>query len=137
MLDGLSLPSVVKTSGKRGLHILVPLGPGPSHNDVFAFAERVALAVAKVMPDVATTERQLPKRRGRLYVDYTINGLGKSLVAPYSLRAIDGTPVSTPLRWNEVVPEIPPSAYTLLTVPSRVARYGDLFASALSGTGKV
>jgi bifunctional non-homologous end joining protein LigD len=137
MLEGLSLPSVVKTSGKRGLHILVPLAHGPSHDDVFAFAERVALAVAKVMPDVATTERQLPKRKGRLYVDYTVNGLGKSLVTAYSLRAIDGAPVSTPLRWNEVVPEVPPSAYTLKTVPSRVARYGDLFASVLSGTGKL
>ncbi len=135
--DSLSLPTAVKTSGQRGLHILVPLAPGPTHDEATAFAGRVAEAVAKVLPDVATTERAKERRKGRLYIDTLINGRGKALVAPYSLRARDGAPVSTPLAWSEVTEALDPRAFTLRTVPERVAKHGDLFAIALRGGGRI
>ena len=137
ILDSLSLPSVVKTSGKRGLHVFVPLAPGQTHEAAIAFAERVAEAVAKVMPDVATTERSIARRKGRLYVDATINGQGKSVVAPYAIRALDGAPVSTPVAWSEVTTALDPRAFTIRTVAERVAARGDLFALALRGRGRV
>ena len=137
ILDALSLDSAVKTSGKRGLHILVPLAPGHTHEQAIAFAERVADAVAKVMPDVATTERTKDKRKGRLYVDATINGHGKALVAPYAIRAVDGAQVSTPVAWSEVSEQLDPKAFTLRTVPARVGRHGDLFAIARNGKGRI
>jgi bifunctional non-homologous end joining protein LigD len=135
--DSLSLPTVVKTSGQRGLHVVVPLAPGPTHDDATAFAGRVAEAVAKALPGVATTERAKERRKGRLYIDYLINGRGKAIVAPYSIRALDGAPVSTPLMWSEVTEELDPRAFTIRTVPDRVAKHGDLFALALSGRGRI
>jgi len=135
--DSLSLPTAVKTSGQRGLHILVPLAAGPTFAEATAFAGRVAEAVAKVLPDVATTERVKERRKGRLYLDYLINGQGKGLVAPYSIRARDGAPVSTPVAWSEVTEELDPRAFTIRTVPARVRKQGDLFAIALTGRGRI
>ena len=93
--------------------------------------------MAKVLPDVATTERVKERRKGRLYLDYLINGQGKGLVAPYSIRARDGAPVSTPVAWSEVTEELDPRAFTIRTVPARVRKQGDLFAIALTGRGRI
>jgi bifunctional non-homologous end joining protein LigD len=98
LLDALKLESFVKTSGKRGLHVVVPIAPGPTHDQATGFAEQVARAVAKVLPKVATVERMKDKRGGKLYVDYGQNGEGRTIVAPYTIRARDGAVVSTPIR---------------------------------------
>ena len=90
-----------------------------------------------MLPDVATTERIKEKRKGRLYIDYLQNGEGKTIVAPYTIRALDGAPVSTPLAWSEVTEELDPRAFTIRTVPDRVAKHGDLFAVARSGRGRI
>jgi bifunctional non-homologous end joining protein LigD len=137
LLDALSLESAVKTSGKRGIHIVVPLAPGPTHDAATAFAQRIAEAVAKVLPDVATTERIKEKRKGRLYIDFLQNGEGKTIVAPYTIRALDGAPVSTPIAWSEVTEKLDPRAFTIRTVPDRIAKHGDLFAVARSGRGRI
>jgi bifunctional non-homologous end joining protein LigD len=131
LFDQLSLPSVCKTTGKRGLHVLVPLLPGHTHDDAAAFALKIASAVAGVLPDV-TLERSPKKRDGKLYLDCLQNGYGKTIVAPYSLRPLDGAPVSAPLAWSEVEPGLDPSAFNLRTMPERLRAVGDLFAPALS-----
>ncbi len=136
LLEKLQLPSVPKTSGKRGIHVLVPLVPGYSHEDTMEFACRIAAAVSAQVPDF-TVERPLAKRRGRLYVDCMQNGYGKTIVAPYSLRAIDGAPVSAPLEWSEVTRRLDPSKFNLRTMPERLAKKGDLFRAALSGGTKL
>jgi bifunctional non-homologous end joining protein LigD len=133
LLDALKLPSAVKTSGKRGLHVFVPFTRGPSHERATAFAEQVARAVAKVLPQIATIERMKEKRGGKLYVDYLQNGEGRTVVAPYSIRAIDGACVSTPLGWDEVTTDLDPRALTIRTVPERVRERGDLFDGVLDG----
>jgi bifunctional non-homologous end joining protein LigD len=123
---------VVKTSGKRGLHVLAPIARGPSFEAVAAFAARVGARIAAALPEV-TVERAKAARRGRLYLDCLQNAYGKTVVAPYSLRGLAGAPVSTPLSWDEVTPELDPSRWNLRTVPERVAKVGDLFAPALDG----
>ena len=132
LLDELGLPSVPKTSGKRGLHVLVPLAPGHSFDDTLAFAEHVGGAITSVRKE-ATMERMKKNRHGRFYFDCYQNGFGKTLVAPYSPRALDGAPVSAPLDWSEVAPGLDPAAFTIRTLPERLARRGDLFAPALTG----
>jgi len=133
LLEALELPSFPKTTGKRGLHVLVPIARGATHAEVLRLAEHLALAIAKVLPHVATVERAIPKRGGRLYVDYLQNGEGKTIAAPYTLRALDGAPVSAPLRWSEVGPALDPGTFTLRNMRDRVQAHGDLLAPVLRG----
>ena len=131
LLDALHLESALKTSGKRGLHVVVPLAPGHTHTQATGFAEQIARAVAKVLPEVASVERMIEKRGGKLYVDFGQNGAGRTVVSPYSVRAVDGATVSTPLRWDELSESLDPRAFTIKTVLARVEKYGDLFAKVL------
>jgi bifunctional non-homologous end joining protein LigD len=127
---------VPKTSGKRGIHVLVPLARGYSHEDAVEFACSVAAAVTQQVPGM-TVERSLAKRRGRLYLDCMQNGYGKTIVAPYSLRAIDGAPVSAPLQWDEITKKLDPSKFNLRTMPKRLDKVGDLFEPALEAGAKL
>ncbi|MGH7434745.1 MAG: DNA ligase D [Polyangiaceae bacterium] len=128
LLDALHLVSFPKTSGKRGVHIFVPMAPGPTHEQATGFAEQVARAVAKVLPDISTVERMKDKRSGKLYIDYGQNGEGRTVVCPYTIRARDGAVVSTPITWDELTDDLDPTKFTIRTVPGRVAKLGDLFA---------
>lgn len=133
LLEMLELPSVPKTSGQKGLHVLVPLAPGHALEHVHAFGQRLATILAQALPEKVTLETQRELRRGRLYLDYVQKFAGKSLVLPYSLRAVDGAPVSTPLRWEEVKPGLDPRAFTLRTMRARLDAVGDLAAPLLEG----
>jgi bifunctional non-homologous end joining protein LigD len=126
LLENLELPSVPKTSGKRGIHVFVPLQAGYSHEDAANFACSIAAAVSAEVPYM-TVERSIASRRGRLYLDCMQNGYGKTMVAPYSLRAIDGAPVSAPLKWSEITKKLDPLKFNLRTMPNRLAKIGDLF----------
>ena len=125
LLDHLRLPSLPKTSGKRGIHVLTPLGGGYTHEEANAFACSIGAAVTSKVPEF-TMERALNKRQGRLYLDCMQNAYGKTIVAPYSLRAIDAAPVSAPLKWEEVTKKLDPKKFTLRTMPARLAKVGDL-----------
>ena len=127
LLDNLHLPSVPKTSGKRGIHVFIPLAGGYTHEEANEFACSISAAIAAKVPEF-TMERALNKRRGRLYLDCMQNAYGKTVVAPYSLRAIDGAPVSAPLKWDEVTKKLDPKKFNLRTMPDRLAKVGDLFA---------
>ena len=131
MFERLGLPSIPKTTGKRGLHILVPLAKGHTYEDAASFALQVGETVAKQLKNV-TLERSLSARRGRLYFDCMQNAYGKTVIAPYSLRGVDGAPVSAPLRWSEVKPGLDPRQLNLRTMPQRLREVGDLFAPALT-----
>jgi bifunctional non-homologous end joining protein LigD len=136
LLDAIHMPSAVKTSGKRGVHIVVPV-VGATHEEATAFAEKLAGAVAKVLPKISTVERMKAKREGKLYVDYLQNGEGKTIVAPYTLRALDGAPVSTPVEWDEVTDDLDPRGFTMQAVLDRVRERGDLFAAAIKPGKKI
>jgi bifunctional non-homologous end joining protein LigD len=134
--ERLELPSVPKTSGKRGLHVLVPLAPGHTHEQAIEFAEWVTTRVAQLMDDV-TVERSRSRRHGRLYLDAYQNGYGKTIVAPYSPRGLDGAPVSAPLAWSEVTARLDPARFSIRTMPKRLEKLGDLFEPALRGGVKL
>lgn len=132
-LEALGMESVPKTSGKRGLHILVPLAPGHTYARARHFADTLAAELADELSDIATVERTLSKRRGRLYIDAGQNARGKTVVAPYSLRGLEGAPFSAPLKWSEVTRRLEPSRFNLGTLRQRLDKVGDLFAPALKG----
>lgn len=126
-LELLELPSVVKTSGQRGVHILVPLAPGHTFADAEAFGRGIANLLLGLLPDKVTLENEKEKRFGRLLVDHK-QFMAKTLVAPYSLRAADGATVSTPITWAEVTPKLDPKTFTLKTLRARLDKVGDLAA---------
>ncbi len=132
--DGLA--SVPKTSGQSGLHVMVPLAPGHRHQDAAAYAEAVARDVARVHPDRISLDMAKGRRGGRLLLEHR-QGAGKLLVMPYSLRARDGAPVSTPLTWSEVTPALDPRAFNLRSLRARLDAHGDLAAPLLAGTARV
>jgi len=136
-LESLGLESFPKTSGKRGLHVLVPLRAGYTHERAMKFANDVANEVAAQLSDIATTERSINKRHGRLYIDAGQNGRGKTVVAPYSLRAVEGAPFSAPLKWSEVKRRLDPSRFNLKTLRKRLDAVGDLFAPVLETKQKL
>ena len=131
-LDLLELESFPKTSGSRGIHVLVPIARRHSFEEVREFAGIVAGALARAHPGLATTEWAREKRRGVL-VDANQNGPGRTNASVYSVRPRAGAPVSTPLRWEEVVSGLDPTSFTMDAVLDRVSRYGDLAAGALGG----
>jgi bifunctional non-homologous end joining protein LigD len=136
LLELLELPSVLKTSGQRGLHILVPLAPGHT----FAQAEELGRAIAKLLlrllPDKITEEQEKKERGGKLLVDHK-QFVAKTLVVPYSLRAADGATVSTPLAWDELTPTLDPRSFSLRTVRARFDAKGDLATPLLRGTARL
>ena len=122
LCDEIGLPSYPKTSGSTGLHVLIPLGRLVTFDQCRQFGEFLATVIVKRLPDISTIERAIPKRKGRVYVDYLQNGHGKLIVAPYSVRPMPGATVSTPLRWNEVTRRLDPTKFTIKTVPARLKR---------------
>ena len=131
-LDLLELESYPKTSGSRGIHVLVPIARRHTFEEVREFAGIVAGALARAHPGLATTEWTKQKRRGVL-VDANQNGPGRTNATVYSVRPRAGAPVSTPLRWDEVKAGLDPLGFTMEAVLDRVARHGDLYEGALAG----
>jgi bifunctional non-homologous end joining protein LigD len=131
-LDLLELASYPKTSGSRGIHVLVPIARRQAFGDAREFAGIVAGALARAHPGLVTTEWARKKRRGVL-VDANQNRQGATNASVYSVRPRAGAPVSTPLRWEEVVPGLDLASFTMDVVRDRVARDGDVFAPVLEG----
>jgi len=133
-LELLELPSVVKTSGQRGLHILVPLAPGHTFEQAETFGRGVASLLVQLLPDKCTLENEKHKRGGRLLVDHK-QFMAKTLVAPYSLRGADGGTVSAPIEWSEVTRALDPKQFTVRTVRARLDARGDLATPLIDGRG--
>ena len=131
VLDLAGLESFPKTSGSRGIHVLVPIARRHGFAETRSFAGIVAGALARAHPGLVTTEWTKSKRRGVL-VDANQNGPGKTTASVYSVRPRAGAPVSTPLAWEEVGAGLDLTAFTLDEVRARVARHGDLFAPVLT-----
>ncbi|MVN48718.1 DNA ligase, partial [Eggerthella lenta] len=102
LLDELSLTSFLKTSGGKGYHVVVPFEPASSWDAFRQFARRMAQVMAEKWPDRYTSNVRLAKRNGKIFIDWMRNVRGATSVAPYSLRARPGAPVSAPLAWDEL-----------------------------------
>lgn len=133
ILDGLGLPGYPKTSGATGLHILVPLGARYDYEQARTFARLLATLGQRAVPRIATLERALHARGGKVYLDWGQNGQGQTIVAPLSARPRPGAPVSCPLTWDEVTPRLDPERFTIVTMPGRLAKVGDPLKPVLSG----
>jgi bifunctional non-homologous end joining protein LigD len=125
LCDDLGLPTFPKTSGQRGLHVLVPTGGQLTHAQARTLASLLCREVESRRGDVATTVRAVGGRGGRVYLDALQNGAGKTVAAAYCVRPRDGAPVSTPLRWSEVDRRLDPARFTIRTVPARLKRLGE------------
>ena len=124
-LEAIGLPSYPKTSGQSGLHVLVPLGEGQSFETARALADLLGKLLVEEFPDLATMERIVARRGPRVYVDTGQTGQTRAIVAPWSVRAVPAATVSTPLAWDEVDRHLEPRAFTMKTVPARIAEVGD------------
>ena len=138
LLADIGLKPLVKTTGGYGVHVIVPLASGYSYDTAKIFAELVARRAASEVGESATLERTIAKRaQSAVYIDYVQVGHGKTIVAPYSVRARDGAPVSTPLHWTEVeafarrraatAPADEFAKFTMKTTPRSPKREGDLW----------
>jgi bifunctional non-homologous end joining protein LigD len=136
-LDSLEMPSVVKTTGSRGLHVYVPIVRGPDQKDVWRFAKALAFELGRRNPALITTEYRRDKRlRGRVLVDYNQNRWGSTLASVYSVRPRPEATVSTPVTWKEVERGIRIEDFTVRNVPARVAKLGDLWKPLLASRGR-
>jgi bifunctional non-homologous end joining protein LigD len=129
VLDDLGLASYLKTTGSRGLHVVVPVSPGPDFDTVRQFARDVARVVADDDPAHLTVEQRKDKRGDRIYLDVMRNAYAQTAVAPYAVRARRGAPVATPLEWDELRSRsLRPDRFTIRDVPKRLSEQGDPWA---------
>jgi bifunctional non-homologous end joining protein LigD len=120
LLDELGLASFLKSSGSRGLHVVVPLVPAADTDTVKVVSMAVAEVLAARHPDDFTTEGRIANRHGRLYLDIGRNGYAQTMAAPYAVRGLPGAPVSVPLDWSEL-DDFVPGRHTLRTIADRLA----------------
>jgi bifunctional non-homologous end joining protein LigD len=132
ILEEIGLVGFPKTSGQTGLHVLVALGPNVAFESAKMLAEILGRLLLARHPDLATMERMVSKRGPRVYVDTGQTGRSRAIVAPYSVRAWSGATVSTPLAWQELSLALDPRAFTIRTVPERLAAVGDLARGLLT-----
>lgn len=137
-LDDLQLEGYPKTTGGDGMHIYVPVAAEYSYEQVRTFAEIIARLAIAERPDLFTTPRAIAQReKGKVYFDYLQISWGKTISAPYVLRAHPQAPVATPLRWSEVRPGLSPHDFTLANVRARFQHLGDIFAPVLSNSQRL
>jgi bifunctional non-homologous end joining protein LigD len=117
--------SFVKTTGGKGIHVVVPIERRSEWPEVKAFARSFAEELAAKEPGRFLTRISIAERRGKIFIDYLRNDPTSTAVAPYSTRSRAGAPVSTPLAWEELTPSLDPSSFTLRTVPGRLAELAD------------
>ena len=121
-LEDHGLESFVKTSGGRGLHVLVPLRRSASQEQVRAYAAAIARELAADHPKLLTIEARKANRRAPVYLDVMRNAPGQTIVPPFSVRWQPHAPVSMPLAWNEVSPRLNPQLFTIRTAERRITR---------------
>jgi bifunctional non-homologous end joining protein LigD len=120
-LEDHGLEPYVKTSGGRGLHVLVPLRRGAVQDRVRAYAAAIAAEMAAQYPALVTVEQRKARRRAPVYLDVMRNGAGQTIVPPFSVRWRPRAPVSMPLDWDEVSPRLDPNVFTIRTAERRMS----------------
>ncbi len=125
LLGELGVEPFAKTSGQAGLHVLLPLGGRLDHEQAKTLGEVLARIVRVELPEISTVARAVAARADKVYLDYLQNGRGKLIVAPFSVRAVPGAPVSMPLRWSQVTRRLDPARFTLRTAVRALERDGD------------
>jgi len=114
-LDGLSLRSYIKTSGKKGMHAVIPIVQGYTFQQTREFVHTIAKDMAKES-NIVVSEFSRSKDPGTIFIDYRQNSHGRTMICPYSLRATPEATVSTPLDWKDVKKGLKPAEFNLTTV---------------------
>jgi bifunctional non-homologous end joining protein LigD len=125
ILRTLGLESWVKTTGGRGLHVVLPIVPRRDWSECLAFSRAVAEAISATGPALYTTAFAKHGREGKILIDYLRNNRTNTSVAAYSTRAQPGATISVPIAWTELTTRLRPEAFTVKTVPRRLARLRD------------
>ena len=129
VLEGMRMPTYVKTSGSKGLHVYVPIVRGPTQKEVWTVAKAIARRVAEENPTTVTAEYRIANRPpGRVLIDYNQNAWGRTLASVYSVRPHPQACVSTPVTWEEIERGIRVEDFTMRNVVARVRERGDLWA---------
>jgi bifunctional non-homologous end joining protein LigD len=123
--ESVGLPNYVKTTGKTGLHIMLPLGRQCTYEQSRILGELLARCVLRELGDIATITRHVTKRGDKVYLDYLQNRHGQTIVTPFSVRPLPGATVSMPLLWDEVNDSLDPRAFTIRTAIERMERLRD------------
>jgi bifunctional non-homologous end joining protein LigD len=126
VFDHYKLKSLVKTSGKTGIHLFLPCS-GITFPQARSISEYLCNEIATKVPRIATTEVSVSRRGKKLFVDPSQNDYADTLACAYSVRPSHKPTVSTPLEWNEINEELDPSAFTIETILQRLESKGDLF----------
>jgi bifunctional non-homologous end joining protein LigD len=120
-LSELGLESFLRTTGGKGLHVVVPIARRTTWDDAKAFAKAVADAIVRDDPRRYIATMSKAKRRGKIFVDYLRNQRGATAIASYSTRARAGATIATPLAWSELTARLDPRKFTVKSVPARLA----------------
>ena len=132
LLASMSLEPIVKTSGKTGLHVFVPIRRTIDFDAAREVSELVGRHLMRLHPKDITLEWSVPKRTGKIFMDYNMNVRGKTLNVAYSPRGAPGAPVSMPLEWEELA-GAHPLDFRITNAAERLAQTGDRWRDALSG----
>jgi bifunctional non-homologous end joining protein LigD len=124
LCESIGMPSYVKTTGKSGLHILLPLNRQYTYEQSRMFGEVLAKVMLTKVSDIATIARVINKRGAKVYLDYMQNRHGQLIVAPFSVRPLPGAPVSMPLTWDEVNGSLDPRTFTIKNAVARMEKLG-------------
>jgi bifunctional non-homologous end joining protein LigD len=122
LLDHLGLRGFLKTTGGKGLHVVIPIQPALPWAPIKGFSQAVAEVLVQTFPDRFTAKLLKISRQKKIFIDYLRNGEGATAVAPYSTRARANAPVSTPIEWTELGRDVRFDYFTIKNVPARLKR---------------
>lgn len=131
VLDQAGIKGYVKTSGSSGLHIYIPLGARYTYSEARDFTKILCYFIQEKLPDLTTLERNIKKRKEKIYLDFLQNRRGQTLAAAYCVRPKPGATVSAPLKWEEVKPGLDRKKFTIKTMPERVIAEPGIFLPVL------
>jgi bifunctional non-homologous end joining protein LigD len=137
-LATLQIDSYAKTTGSRGIHVYVPIERAPDQKQVWSFAKKFSKALEQQHPKIVTAEYRVAKRpKGRVLVDYNQNAWNRTLASVYSVRPKPLATISTPVTWKEVERGVRIEDFTMMNVPQRLKKVGDLWEPLLRDKGRV
>jgi bifunctional non-homologous end joining protein LigD len=131
LLRELKLQAYPKISGATGIHIYLPVEPVYSFQQTSHFVKKIGEIIIRSYPALATNERQITRRGGKVYIDHLQNLAGKTIASVYSVRPFPGAPASLPVTWDEL-PDSYPAMFTIRTALDRLQKKGDLFQPLLT-----
>ena len=130
LLNELRLEAFPKVSGATGIHIYLPIICRYSYKQTSTFVKRIGEIIINALPNLATNERKVSLRNGKVYIDHLQNLQGKTIASVYSLRPFPGAPVSIPVAWEELT-SIHPVMFNIINAPERIKTTGDYFKPLL------